>query len=152
MHKNMKKEKRHEKIAVILFLTVVIMISGIALLRDPRVVSYATKEKSISIINEQSYAAVNNEWAIRFKTEGRGDLEISEIKDAFYDIGPLQIRCGDRVMDYQSEGGKITAADYTCDQIGVITTKIREEGIQTLKITFGNKDYASNIATTKENL
>lgn len=148
----MKKKRDYERRAVALFLICVFLICGVLLLRDPRVISYATKEKSIEIMNKQSYSAVNNIWTIRFVTEGKGDLEIGEIKDAFYDLSRPEIKCGEEIFNYELEGSKITVKDYECEQIGSATTEIRREGIQTLKMTFGNKAYASNIAITKEKI
>ncbi len=151
----MKKKRdhaRHERIAAALFFLGVIIVCGMVFLKDPKITGYATKEQRIEVMNKQSYAAVNDLWTVRFKTEGGGELQIVEIGDAFYYITKPEIRCGSEVMDYEIKGGTITLSNYNCEQVGSISMGVRNEGIQTLRINFGNKDYASNTAVRKENI
>jgi hypothetical protein len=153
MKKRAEKQKSHEHKIVVLFLIGVFVICGMVLLKDARVIGYATlSEQKIEIMNKQSYAAVNDPWTIRFKTQGEGDLQISDIKEAFYDITPLQIRCGDQLFNYEEQGDMLVVKDYKCDLVSTITTEIRQEGLQTLKLKFGNKVYAENTAITKEKI
>ncbi len=147
-----KKEMHNEKKALLIFFFIVVVICSIVFLRDPRIVSYATKEQSISLLNKQSYAAVGDGWVIKFKTEGRGALEISDIEDSFYDISPFELRCGNNLINYESGSGSLSVADYKCDEVSTLNTQIRSEGIQTLKIKFGNKVYPSNTAISKEKI
>ncbi len=147
-----KKEMHNEKKILVLFFVIVVVVCAIVFLRDPRVVSYATKEQSISLLSKQSYAAVGDDWVVRFKTDGRGALEISDIKDSFYDVSPFEVRCGNDVVDYESGSGGISVVDYKCDEVSTLKTQIRSEGIQTLKLKFGNKVYSSNIAIAKEKI
>ncbi|MFH1332034.1 MAG: hypothetical protein ABIH63_01995 [archaeon] len=148
----MKKKRDHERIAVALFLVGVIMICGIVFLKNPRIVGYATMEQSIQVLNKQSYAAVYDTWTVRFKTEGEGDLQISEVGDTFYYVGNIKVSCGSEPLDYEVKGGTAVVSNYNCNQVGSISMEVRNEGIQRLKFKFGNKDYASNTAVRKENI
>lgn len=150
--KKRKKEEKHDHKAAALFIVAVLIVCGMIFLREPRVVSYATARNSIEVMNKQSYTNVGGTWTIRFLTQGQGELEISEVKDSFYYLSPLQIRCGNGNVNYELKGGSIIIKDYKCDTVGSITTQIQEEGIQTLRISFGNRAYVMNIAAKKENI
>ncbi len=146
------KERGHEHKAFALFLVFVFIACVAVLLKNPKIVGYATKEQSIEVLNKQSYTAVNEQWIVRFQTEGEGDLEIIEIQDSFYLVGMPYIRCGDQIVPYEYKTGKFIAKDYKCDLVSTITMEVREEGIETIKLKFGNKDYASNTAIRKEKI
>lgn len=153
MQKKGGKSSSHpnERKAAVLFIIAVFLVAGLVLLRDPRVEGYATAENKVKVINEESYVPVNSEWEIRFTAQGSGDLEISEIRESFYDLSGLEVMCDEQKFPYNTEGGKITVKDYSCDGVGKITSRVIGEGKQTLKISLGNKDYATNTAR-KENI
>lgn len=148
----MKNKKNHEKTAVILFIAAVMTIVGWAALKEPQVVSYATLRNSIDVINEQSYTSVGEEWIIRFSTVGEGELEINEVRDSFYYLSEPEISCEGKGFDYELKGIRIIVKDYKCDGIGLISMKIKREGIQKLRINFGDELYVTNIGTKKENI
>ena len=150
--KKRKKEGKHEHKAAALFVVGVLIICSIALLKDPRVIGYATKEQSIEALNKHSYSAVYETWTLMFKTEGSGDLEIDEVSDAFYSLGMPEIRCGNDIVNYEQKNGKFIVKDYECNQVGSLTMEVRMEGIQTIKLLFGNREYASNTAIRKEKI
>ncbi|MEM4245034.1 MAG: hypothetical protein QXR60_02415 [Candidatus Nanoarchaeia archaeon] len=146
-----KKRTNHERRAVALFIAAILFIVGWAVLKDPKVVGYATARNSIEVINPQSYTNVNDYWQIRFFTKGQGDLRISEVKESFYSLSKPEIRCGDELIDYEYDS-TITINDYRCDEVGSITAKVKKEGIQKLRINFCNEVYVTNFATKKENI
>lgn len=142
----MPKKKSFEKEIVALFIVSIFVIVGIVFLKDPRVVSYAVVDQNLELLNKQSYSSPNSFWDVRFKAQGQGDLEVVNLGDSFYDVSPFEVKCGSKVFDYKTYDNKIVVEGYECEEVGSISTKILNQGSQTLKIKFGNSVSAYNIA------
>ncbi len=95
--------------------------------------------QSIDIISSQLHPAKGEEWAVRFRTEGVGELRITPADAAtMQDDEFIGLRCGDK--EYQvtiGEGDSIIAENWNCDDIAQVSHLTLREGRHALYFEFG---------------
>ncbi|MBD3304338.1 hypothetical protein GF343_04270, partial [Candidatus Woesearchaeota archaeon] len=108
---------------------------------------------NIAVINVQSYPSLKGNWTVMFNTTGKADLTISAVNgtnwtdyaDSGYDLKFLEVKCGNKTLDYTWINGSVFLANYSCDSLGYETSKVLTTGKHTLEFRFGSDvDYAFN--------
>jgi len=118
--------------------------------------SNETYELELNILNIQSYPTVGGNWEVRFTTAGTANLTISAINETTYgnelpdDLTPLELRCGENVLNYDWQGNSVFYSDWNCDnETGYWTVKVLTPGEHTQEFNFGGLiGYAYNFAST----
>jgi parallel beta-helix repeat protein len=108
----------------------------------------------IIILNVQSYPAVGGNWTVNFNTTGVADLEIYpingttwDLKDESVDLNFLDIRCGEKSLDYLWVNGSVLVKDYSCINTGHEISKVLTSGKHHLEFKFGDQiAHANNLA------
>lgn len=116
--------------------------------------SNQTYEVDITVLNVQSYPTVGGNWQVRFTTIGTANLTIKAVNETTWsnenddnDLKFLEIRCGDKILDYEWINDSVFIENYVCNKTGYETSRVLTSGKHTLEFTFGNVTvYAGNIA------
>ncbi|MCX6820398.1 MAG: hypothetical protein NT016_00365, partial [Candidatus Aenigmarchaeota archaeon] len=112
-------------------------------------------EFGITVINVQSYPVVGGEWRVGFATEGIANLTIratggttwTDYAESGHDLKFLEVKCGNRTLDYEWIGGAAVFHDYSCDEDSTEISKVLTTGKHTLEFRFGDSVvYAYNQA------
>ncbi len=109
---------------------------------------------SITILNFQSFPVVGLNWTVMFNTTGVADLRITPVNDTTWgivgdanDLMFLDVRCGDTIMDSYWENGSIVVSNYSCNETGVESSRVRTSGGHYLEFDFGGQvAHAQNSA------
>lgn len=118
--------------------------------------SSQTFEVSIQILNVQSYPPLYGNWNVDFKTIGKADLTIRAVNGTFWDTTEkegndlmfLEIKCGEKLLNYEWVDNGVFIKDYECNETGQETSKELSTGKHTLEFDFGGmKAYAFNDIT-----
>ncbi len=117
--------------------------------------SNETYELELNILNIQSYPTVGGNWEVRFNTVGTANLIISAINDTTYgnsvpdDLTPLELRCGETILNYDWQGNSIFYPDWNCDnQTAYWIVKVLTSGVHAQEFNFGGLiGYAYNFAS-----
>ena len=116
--------------------------------------SNETYELELNILNIQSYPTVGGNWEVRFTTAGTANLTISAVNDTTYgnsvpdDLTPLELRCGDSVLNYNWQGNSVHYSDWSCNETGYWIVKVLTPGVHAQEFNFGGLiGYAYNFAS-----
>ena len=104
----------------------------------------ASDGKFITILNPQSTPYLHSNWTVYFRTEGQGELKITNLNpDEVYLELLAREWSGEWVpVDYRIEGNTIYA-DWSYSD-GKIIHRVEDYGSHTLEFEFGNIAYAHN--------
>jgi hypothetical protein len=114
-----------------------------------------TYEIELIILNIQSYPSVKGNWTVRFTTMGISNLVIKAVDDTTWtdysesghDLKFLEIKCGDKILDYEWIDGSVFIRDYFCNETGYEISKVLTMGKHKLEFRFGDiVKYAYNEA------
>lgn len=119
----------------------------------PSIIGLASKEPSFTLSPIQSHPVVGGNWTISVDTKGIADLRIKAINGTTWSnenednqLKFLEIRCGNKILDYEWIDGSVFIADYSCDEIAYHSTKVLEKGTYILEFKFGNSvKYAKSL-------
>ncbi|MEM4263678.1 MAG: FG-GAP-like repeat-containing protein, partial [Candidatus Woesearchaeota archaeon] len=106
---------------------------------------------NISVINVQSYPTLNGNWTVAFNTTGTEDLTITGFNGTSFttDLDFLELRCGNETLNATYDGTTVFYANYSCNDTGYETVRVKTAGKHTQQFTFGNSTaYAYNIVVT----
>ncbi len=99
----------------------------------------------INVLNVQSYPIVEGNWTVKFNTTGVANLTIRPYdgtrwsKDnGFYDVQFLDLRCGNKTVDYEWIDNSVFVEDYSCNETSYETSKVFTEGKHDIEFLFGN--------------
>ncbi len=110
-------------------------------------------EISIIVLNVQSYPAVGGNWTVEFNTTGTADLKIRPINGTTWsldnesgvDMQFLDLRCGEKSLDYLWVNDSVLVENYSCEDIGYEISMIFTDDKHYLEFDFGGqKAYAKN--------
>ncbi|HKL23571.1 MAG TPA: hypothetical protein VJ895_02360, partial [Candidatus Nanoarchaeia archaeon] len=111
--------------------------------------SNQTFEIYVEVLTVQSYPIVGKEWEVEFETSGRANLTIKGINGTFFgkDLDFLELRCGNREIEYLKIENGIFVEDYFCEDISFEISKVLTSGKHDLEFKFGDSvGYAHNYA------
>jgi hypothetical protein len=108
--------------------------------------SEQTFEISIEILNIQSYPVVGGKWEVKFDTIGTADLTIKATNKTTWsnenennDLKFIELRCGNKILDYEWKDNGIFIQDYECQEISIESSKVLTSGKHTLEFCFGQE-------------
>ena len=118
--------------------------------------SQAVFEIEIIILNIQSYPMIKGNWTVAFETIGTADLKITATNRTSWsnssedqDLKFLEIKCNDKILNYEWFNNSVFIKDYSCDETSYETSKVLTKGKHDLEFDFGGeKAYAHNYAGT----
>jgi len=111
-------------------------------------------EADITVITVQSYPTVGGNWGVKFETVGCANLTITAVDGTTWsdseedgDLRFLEIKCGNRTLNYGWINDSVFIQDYSCGESGYETSKVLTSGKHALEFRFGGDvDYAYNQA------
>ena len=107
----------------------------------------------LTILNNQSYPQLGGDWIVMFNTTGTADLTITAVNGTEFakDLTFIELRCGDKTIDYEWIGDSVFVNDYSCGETSSETSKVLTTGKHHLSFRFGNAvEYADNFASGTE--
>ncbi len=130
---------------VLVIIAAIILTSGIVSafsFSDLFLFNFQTEkiQNQITILNPQSYPAINENWTVHFETIGTADLTIKAINGTEFgrDLEFLEIRCGNQTLDYSWINSSVFIPDYSCPETGYEISKVLTAGKHALKFKFGD--------------
>jgi len=109
-------------------------------------------EIEITILNVQSYPYVGGNWTVLFNTTGIANLSIEpfngttwNIEEGDFDLQFLELKCGNKSVDYLWKNSSIFVENYDCNETGIESSKVFTDAKHYLKFEFGGQiAYAYN--------
>ncbi|MEM2918452.1 MAG: hypothetical protein QXY62_03025, partial [Candidatus Altiarchaeota archaeon] len=122
------------------------------------------KTENITILNPKSCPLVEENWTVRFKTKGIGNLTIRAVDGTFFNrnIEFLGLYCGDKKIEAKTffsnkdiydtwyasnDSGYLTVENFLCNEESKLILREIETGSHTLEFKFRDQiAYAYNLA------
>jgi hypothetical protein len=107
-----------------------------------------TGERSIEIVNRQSYPRVGGNWTVEFVVTGKSDLVVMPAGGTSWkDVKLIEAGCGNKKVPYSLSGGAVLIKDYACGGRGYVISRVLTPGNHRLGFRFGGRlAYALNKA------